>query len=483
MQQVVKNGRLARSELVKMGVVMSLGSILSQMLGERRRTHLVIGVLLLLSLPLPGVAVIQDKQTRQVSVDSLIYDLKSPDALRRKEAAISLGNNKIEKAVPDLVAAAGDSDPGVRREVVIALDKMLDIRALPAFVRLMSDPEKEIRDRCITGLINLYLPKEGGLVVTFGKVANFLNPWSDEWADVIVDSGIPVDRTAVAALAARMQDSDEGIRARAARALGILRGREAVQALVESLNNDRSNTVRFEVVRAFRKIGDPSVGKDLMNYISYSDSKVRNESVYALGWLRCKEAVPELTRLYEKESALPSKQSDKTYRECLMNALALIADSSSRDLLIKESKSPDDVIRLHAFEGLARIGDASIVTDISRDRLQEKEPRIRTAQAYALYRMGRKEFLDEVVNALGNKKTSQEARQCLLELKPAELPELYAEVKNDDVSVREGLAEVIGILGDSQAIPVLQELGKDRRGQISALANQAIRKISARTSV
>ncbi len=457
-------------------------SILQLKLSERRWImRLSEIVLLLLSFPLSGVAGSQEKQTRQVSVDSLVYDLKSPDALRRKEAAISLGNNKIVKAVPDLVAAAGDSDPGVRREVVIALDKMLDIRALPAFVQLMGDPEKEIRERCISGLINLYLPKEGGLAVKVGKVANFLNPWSDEWADVIVDSGIQVDPSAISALGARMQDSDEGLRARAARALGILRGKDAAQGMVEALNNDRSNEVRFEVVRAFRKIGDPSVGKDLMNYVSYSDSKVRNEAVYALGCLRYREAVPELTRLYEKESGLPAKQSDKAYRECLINAIALIADSTSKELLLKESKATQDDIRLRAFEGLARIGDPSMVTDISRDRLHEKDPRIRTAQAFALYRMGRKEFLDEVVNALGDKKTSPEARQCLVELRSAELPELYAQAKNDNVSVREGLAEIIGTLGDSQAIPVLQELGKDRRGQISALANQAIRRITART--
>ena len=97
------------------------------------------------------------------------------------------------------------------------------------------------------------------------------------------------------------------------------------------------------------------------------------------------------------------------------------------------------------------------------------------------HRAQRTTFDRRITNALGDKKTSQEARQCLVELRPAELPALYAQAKNDSVGVREGLAEIIGMLGDSQAIPVLQELGKDHRGQISALANQAIRRITART--
>jgi HEAT repeat protein len=121
-----------------------------------------------------------------------------------------------------------------------------------------------------------------------------------------------------------------------------------------------------------------------------------------------------------------------------------------------------------------------VATEISREWLREKDPRTKTAQAYALFRMGRKEYLDEVVNCLGSGKTNAEARMFLLELKPEELPELYAQANNNDVNVREGLAEILGLVGDERAIPVLLELSKDRRGQITAIATQAVRRINAR---
>ncbi len=165
--------------------------------------------------------------TRQVPVESLIYDLKNPDPVRRKEAARLLGENKVQRATPDLVAVAQDSDPQVRREIVGALDKMLDIRALPAFIQLSGDPEKDIRDRCIIGMVNLYLPQESGLRVTLNKVATFFNPWSDEWADVVVEPGITVDPAAIAALTDRLGDAEDSIRLKAARALGILKGKSA----------------------------------------------------------------------------------------------------------------------------------------------------------------------------------------------------------------------------------------------------------------
>jgi len=420
------------------------------------------------------------KATRQVPVESLIYDLKNPDPVRRKEAARFLGENKVQRATPDLVAAAPDPDPEVRREIVIALDKMLDVRALPAFVRLSADQDKLIRDRCIVGLINLYIPQEGGLVVTLNKVANFFNPWSDEWADVVVEPGIKVDGSAVTALCERLSDTDDGIRLRAARGLGILRGKVAVPTLLAALRQDQTNAVRFEIIRSLRKIGDASAAPDLTNYLGYNDSKVRNEAICAIGRFHYHEAVAEMMRLYEKESALPAKLIDQPYREALLEALAFIADPSTKPLFAKEKQNPVAALRLHAVEGLARLGDAAVATEISREWLREKDPRTKTAQAYALFRMGRKEYLDEVVNCLGSGKTNAEARMFLLELKPEELPELYAQANNNDVNVREGLAEILGLVGDERAIPVLLELSKDRRGQITAIATQAVRRINAR---
>jgi HEAT repeat protein len=422
----------------------------------------------------------QTQQSRQVPVDSLIYDLKNPDPVRRKDAVTQLGTNRVQRAVPDLIIVAGDSDPAVRREVVIALERMGDVRAVPAFVTLIKDSEKDIRERAIQGSVNFYIPSESGLTVTVTKVANFLNPWSDEWADLMVEPGVAVDPSIVTALRERLQDPEESIRVKAARGLGILRGRDAEPALLEALRQDRSNAVRFECVRAVRKIADYAVAKDLVSFAAYPDARVRNEAVLTIGRFRSREAVPELTRLFEKESGLAAKQIDKNYRERLLDALAFIADPSSKELFVKEQKNPDEVLRLHAIEGLARLGDASLVTDISRDRLREKDPKVQAAQAYALYRMGRKEYLEELVSGLANRKSHDEAKQYLVELKPEELPELYAQVKNKDVAVRESLAEIFGLIGDSRAVPVLQELAKDHRGQIVQHVNQALRRLNAR---
>jgi len=422
----------------------------------------------------------QSQQVSSVAVDTLVQDLKSPVTSRRREAAKLLGDTRSQSAIPDLVAAASDSDVGVRKEIVIALNKMLDVRALPGFIKLCPDPDKEIRQRSMEGILTLYLPREEGLGATVNKVANFINPWSDEAGETVVEPGIKVDPGAIAALSDRLRDVDPGIRVQAARALGILKARPAVPSLLASLKDRQTNEFHFEAIRATRKTGDPSAARDLMNYLNYSDSKVRNEAIYTIGRLRYRGAVPELTRLYERETTLPAKVTDKAFSEFLLDALAFIADPASKPLFEKEKQNPAETLRLHAYEGLARLADSSMVTNVTRAWLNEKEPRVRTAQAYAIFRMGRREFLDEVVNCLNSRGTSAEARMYLLELKPEDLPELYSETKNNEVSVREALAEIFGLIGDRGAIPVLQNLAADTRGQIAANATQAMRRISAR---
>jgi HEAT repeat protein len=426
----------------------------------------------------PGLAA---AQTRQVPVESLTYDLKNPDPARRREAAARIGQNKVQSATPNLVAAVHDTDASVRRAVSVALQQVQDSRALPGFVTLSTDSEKDIRERAIEGMTTAYLPRETGVAVTLNKVATFLNPWSDEWGEVMTEPGITADPSVIQALEARLGDTEPSLRAKAARSLGILRGRATVPALLVVLREDRSNDARFEAARALRKIGDPSVGGELLKLVTYADPKVRNEVVLALGRLRYVPAVPELTRIYVRESAVPPKQIDRTFRERLIGALAFIGDPSSKDLFLREKNAADLSIALHANEGLARIADPGTVVEISRDRQQQKDPRILTAQAWALYRLGRKEFLTSVVEALGSRRTNEDAKQYLLESRRDDVPDLFTHMTHADPNVREALAEILGLLGDARAVPALRELTKDPDGQVAALASQALQRIAKRS--
>ena len=96
--------------------------------------------ILAVTLLMPAATAVA-QPTRQVPVDSLIYDLRNPDPVRRREAVVLIGQNKLQRAVADVVAIAGDPDASVRRAVVATLQALDDIRALPGLVALTSDPE------------------------------------------------------------------------------------------------------------------------------------------------------------------------------------------------------------------------------------------------------------------------------------------------------------------------------------------------------
>jgi HEAT repeat protein len=413
-------------------------------------------------------------QTRQVSTDSLIYDLKNPDAPRRLAAAHDLGAARFLPAIPALLPLAEDPDAAVRRQVEVTLEEMTDIRVLPALVQFTGDGEPDIRDRAVRALVNLHLPRATGPTAALLKLGHLINPWADEYADIVVEPDVPVDASVVAALRARMSDTEDGIRRNTSRGLGILRSDAAIPELIVAAGQDRDPEVRFEAVRALKKIGDASVGHRLVPMLNLNIDKVRNEIITTLGSLRYHDAAPELTRMFEQA------KSGERVRFLTLSALADIADPASQQVFLGLKGDKDVSIRLYANEGLARLADPSLGTVVSADRLVEKNIRVEAAQAFGLLRLGREEYLEELVRGLGRAATRDLAREYLLEVPPAQRSALFA-TNSKNATVRAELADVFGLMHDPTALPALQDLKRDTDSDVARNAERAIRRIAAKT--
>jgi HEAT repeat protein len=116
--------------------------------------------------------------------------------------------------------------------------------------------------------------QEGGVRASVGRVANFLNPWSDEWAEIVIEPGTAVDPSVIAALRKRMEDPDATIQIKSCRALGILKSAHAIPSIMTPLQRESTNPLRFEAIRSLRKIGDPARQR-VDERLSYSDVKVK----------------------------------------------------------------------------------------------------------------------------------------------------------------------------------------------------------------
>jgi HEAT repeat protein len=418
---------------------------------------------------------IAQTQTRQVSAESLIYDLKHPDPVRRQAAARALGIARYLPATPHLVALAHDPVAVVRREVELSLECMDDIQALPGFVAFASDSESDIRSRAVASLVNMHVPRASGVGAALTKVVDLFVSPSAQDSELVVEPDVPVDPVVVETLRARIVDPERRIRRTAIRGLGILRAKAAIPDLVQVVREDRDDGLRFEAVRAVRKIGDASVGEHFVPLLNVNNDGVRNELITTLGSMRYRGAVPELTRIVE--------QTKRVDLPCVLalSALADIADPSSAALFERFKADKNEILRLYANEGIARAADSSMKTAISAARLAEKSPRVRTAQAFALLRIGEAEYLDELIRALERSTTRDLAKEFLLETRPADRPALFAP-RPANSTARAGLADVLGLLGDPDAMPRLQELAHDPDGNVARAAERAVRRISVVSS-
>lgn len=411
-------------------------------------------------------------QHREVPAESLIYDLKNPDPVRRQAAVHDLGIAKYTAAIPELVALAHDPSASVRRELELSLEQMENIATLPGFVELSSDFERDIRERAVQALINVHLPRASGPMAMLARLEDFITGASDQAVDIVVEPDVTIAPTVVPALRARVVDPETAIRRRAVRGLGILRAQAAVPDLIEVVRADRDDTIRFEAARALRKIRDTSAGESLLALVSVNNDKVRSEIIATIGLLRYRGAVSELTRMVEQ-----SKESDPL-RVLALAALADIADPASAPLFLSLKTDKHESVRLFANEGFARTADRTAKPTISGARLVEKSPRVRTAQAFGLSRIGEGEYLDELVRGLEKPATRELAREYLLETRPELRPALFTP-RSANATVRAELADVFGLMGDPAALPALQDLARDSDTAVARAAARAMRRINA----
>ena len=424
------------------------------------------------------------QQPQEVSVDGLIYDLKHPDNDRRKRAATALGRYKIRKAVPELIELTEDREASLRLAAVNALVRINDTRALKAHIRMTQDPKKEIQKKAIEGIIQIYVTDEkGGFINGVMKVADVVNPLSDDYNPLLVESYVPVSQDAKDALADLLFSPETGIRKDAAVALGILRAHSALSPIQHALSLEPDNGVKVELIRTIYKIGDPSAGTEVIPLVSDRDKKVHDEAIFTLGRLRVSEALPVLKELYESGveerkkilKFVPVSGKDDLQKK-LLEALAYIGDSSCYDLFLSALEDSRDSYRLLAAEGLGRIGDSSDITRVSEKYLHEKSGKTKLAMSFALYHMGREEHLIEVVNS----SDKDQAYHYLLELNASEIRGLYPYMQIVENPIRVRLLDIIGLRGDSSAVPVIEGWMQSTSPELSSAANLAMRRIQGR---
>ncbi|MBN1401303.1 MAG: HEAT repeat domain-containing protein [Anaerolineae bacterium] len=166
------------------------------------------------------------------------------------------------------------------------------------------------------------------------------------------------------------EDEEPTVRATAALALGKVKDREAVEALISALA-DVSVWVRRAAADALGTIGDPRAVPALREALGALEASIRDHEVQrqATAFSATGEAVDEQD-LPPGDDAVGSDSSHHEeqvqftpamFRASLITALGNMRTARARSLLIRYTEDPEPEVRWRAARGLGQIGDASAV--------------------------------------------------------------------------------------------------------------------------
>ena len=397
----------------------------------------------------------------QGSQEAPVDGLRSPRASVRRKAASDLGKSKHPDALPRLAELVRDPDLDVRVAVLRAIASLRELAGVPSMVVFMADAQARVRSEAIDGVVEIYTHRDRP------GMSRFLSIFSDGRDKPEPLLVAKVDFEVYRSLAARLKDSDMGVRESAAEAIGILGGTEVVVDLVAALG-DAVPDVRGAAVTAIMKVGTSADGEALVPLLKDPAGSVRRRALSGLGRLRVGDAAPELRKFFNA-----NQDSDEGI--LALSSLAQIALSQDRPLFQRLVLQADARRRRPSIEGLARLSDQGNEARFKRDFQREKSDELRAAYAFAIFVFGDRPFIDTVVLGLaGSKDRARQSRGSLEELGARGLPEVLDYLREPDGKIRAGLCDALSTAGVGDAATAIEPLTKDKDQQVAASAARAV---------
>lgn len=224
-------------------------------------------------------------------IRALISALKSKDPEVQYHAAEALGDLGDERAVGALISALRDEElSGVRWKAAEALSK-IGVPAVDPLIGELRNDDDDVRWKAAIALGEIGDQRAiGPLISLLGDPDRFVRSRAAYALGLI---GGP----AVDPLVGALQKGDGNLRWGAAIALGKIHDIRAIDPLIRALA-DKYENVRAESARSLAAIGKPAL-EPLVRFLKFSDRTIRIEVVTALGELKDTDAVQPLIQMLE----------------------------------------------------------------------------------------------------------------------------------------------------------------------------------------
>ena len=333
----------------------------------------------------------------------------------RKAAAAGLGRIGGVRATVALRAALADIDTSVRIEAVNALGAIRGPRAADALLDALRGADRDVRGAALSHLAELGDPR---VLPTLIEMAQ--NPRSPLRRAAISALGGFKDSAAIDTLLAAAIDRDGVVSDLACTALGRVGGRQAVKTLL------RVRTP--SAARALGRIGHPSAVDGLIQTLG----NVRSEVLRA-------SAASALQAIHQSHPDLRLDAMARTGGE--VRQLAACGDPRAAAPLCSWLFAPDPTDRVLACRGLALLGDSSILS-LLQEQLKDPQPEVCRAASEAIQALDPQDGWDPLSETIVQHMTRIEQ----LGSDPGAVDDLVASV------------HFLGRLGATLALPTLHGL-------------------------
>lgn len=384
-------------------------------------------------------------------------------------------------AIPKLQEHLKNPSVDVRVEVVKQLTEIGTQRSLDPLIQATTDNDPEVQIRAIDGLVNFYLPGyvQTGFAASLKRVGTSVKGKFTDTNDQVIDPYVMVRPEVIAAIGALARGGGSmDVRADAARAIGVLRGKAAIPDLVEAVRSKDTNVI-YESLIALQKIRDESAAQRVAFLLRDLDPKVQIAAIETMGLLRNQDSVPTLADVL-------TRARDAKVRRAALTAIAMLPAESSRPLYQQYLADKDERLRGAAAEGFGRLKNASDLPMLEKAWQEEKKTTARLSLAFAQVMLGKTEVsefspLTFLINNLNSAAYKGEAFPFLVELarNPAVRQALYTPLQNGTKAEKVGISGVLARSGDQGSIAELQKLTNDPDTEVAKEALRAVRVLQA----
>ncbi len=385
-------------------------------------------------------------------------------------------------SIPGLAPFVSDPDLSVRVETVKALIDIGGPKTVDPLVALAKDNDSEIQIRAAEGLVNVYLPGyiKSGISGSVQRAGDAIRAKFGGVNEQIIDAFVTVRPEVIQTLGRLVRGgSSWESRAAAARALGVLRGRAALDDLVEAVHS-KEDQLMFEALIAIQKIRDPSAGPRIAFRLRDLDDRIQLTTLETTGILRNRAAAAEVADVFDHARNIKIKHT-------AAETLAQLARPEDRAFFVVWLTDKDEFLRTAGAEGLGRLKLAGDRPAVEKALPGEHAMNVRLAVVFALVSFGNLDTSElapfrYLISTLNSKAYKPVASAYLIELArdPQVRLTIYTILPTAAKEEKIGLSGVLAVAGDKDSVPVLETLSRDTDSEVAQEGVRSLRALRAR---